>query len=124
MSLGANRGAIRSTKIVGEFSEFWRDGRTRLLRPLAMPREVAADEQVERAGGDIVVTVLDDGPGIPPDLAERAFDPGVRGNSADAHHGAGLGLPLARRLARAADGDVTLGSSERGAELVVRIPAG
>jgi hypothetical protein len=39
-------GIFRSTKIVGEFSEFWRDGRVRSLRPLAMPDEVAANDQL------------------------------------------------------------------------------
>ena len=42
-------GIFRSTQLVGEFSEFWRDGRTRLLRPLAMPDEVTANEKVEQA---------------------------------------------------------------------------
>ena len=41
-------GVFRSTRVVGEFSEFWRDGRTRLLQPLAMPNEVAANEALER----------------------------------------------------------------------------
>jgi hypothetical protein len=41
-------GVFRSTRLVGEFSEFWRDGRTRLLRPLAMPAEVAANNKVEQ----------------------------------------------------------------------------
>ena len=39
-------GIFRSTKIVGDFSEYWRDGRVRLLRPLAMPDEVAANEAI------------------------------------------------------------------------------
>jgi signal transduction histidine kinase len=80
--------------------------------------------RVERVGGDILVTVHDDGPGIPPHLGERAFDPGVRDGAPDGHGGAGLGLPLARRLARTVDGDVTLKESDRGAALVVRLPAG
>ena len=42
-------GVFRSTKLVGELSDFWRDGRTRLLRPLAMPDEVAANEKVDAA---------------------------------------------------------------------------
>jgi nitrogen-specific signal transduction histidine kinase len=43
----------------------------------------------------------DDGGGVAPADAERIFEPGVSGTG-----GAGLGLPLARRLARAAGGDV------------------
>jgi hypothetical protein len=42
-------GIFRSTRVVGEFSEFWRDGRTRLLRPLAMPDEVAGNDRVEQS---------------------------------------------------------------------------
>lgn len=39
-------GVFRSTRIIGEFSEFWRDGRDRLTRPLATPKQVAANEAV------------------------------------------------------------------------------
>ena len=39
-------GIFGSTRIVGDFSEYWRDGRVRLLRPLAMPDEVAANDRV------------------------------------------------------------------------------
>ena len=39
-------GIFRSTRIVGDFSEYWRDGRVRLLRPLAMPDEVAANDAI------------------------------------------------------------------------------
>src|SRR3954454_7605409 len=42
-------GIFRSTRVVGEFGEFWRDGRTRLLRPLAMPDEVATNDRVEQS---------------------------------------------------------------------------
>ncbi|MDB5358650.1 MAG: hypothetical protein JWN24_5103 [Phycisphaerales bacterium] len=39
-------GIFGSTRIVGDFSEYWRDGRVRLLRPMAMPDEVAANQRV------------------------------------------------------------------------------
>ncbi len=42
-------GIFRSTKIVGAFSDFWRDGRVRCLRPMAMPEEVAANAKLEQA---------------------------------------------------------------------------
>jgi two-component system, OmpR family, heavy metal sensor histidine kinase CusS len=44
---------------------------------------------------------------------------------ANGHGGAGLGLPLARRLAKAIGGDVTLapGAPEPGAEFRVRLPS-
>jgi hypothetical protein len=37
-------GVFGSTKIVGDFSQYWRDGRQRMLRPLAMPDQVAAND--------------------------------------------------------------------------------
>lgn len=54
----------------------------------------------------------DDGPGVPAELGERVFDPGVR-DDADGD-GAGLGLALARRLACSCGGDVRLGPGPGG----------
>ena len=39
-------GIFGSTKLVGDFSESWRDGRIRQLLPLAMPDEVAANDRI------------------------------------------------------------------------------
>ena len=64
-------------------------------------------------GGRVRVTVRDDGPGLDPTLGERAFDPGARGGD-EPDAGAGLGLALARRLARACGGDVTIGPGPGG----------
>jgi hypothetical protein len=41
-------GIFRSTRLVGDLSEFWRDGRVRQLRPLAMPEQVAANDAIRR----------------------------------------------------------------------------
>ena len=73
------------------------------------------------ADGRVWIAVRDDGPGIDPDLKERAFDPGVRG--ADAHgDGVGLGLPLARRLARSCGGEIRVGDGPGGC-FVLELPA-
>lgn len=56
------------------------------------------------------LVITDDGPGVPDDVREQIFVPGYRAAAADgseaAGGGAGLGLALARRLARGAGGDV------------------
>lgn len=82
---------------------------------------------VDRRRSEIEITVDDDGPGVLQDELESIFDPGVRGsagNDARARRGAGLGLALSRRLARAAAGDVTALAHDGGGRFVVRLPAG
>jgi hypothetical protein len=41
-------GIFNSTRLVGDFSEFWRDGRVRQLRPLALPEQVAANDAIRK----------------------------------------------------------------------------
>jgi signal transduction histidine kinase len=63
----------------------------------------------------LIVRVSDTGRGIPPDEIERVFEPfaqveeGARGDTG--RRGMGLGLPLARQLARSLRGDVTIEST-------------
>lgn len=75
--------------------------------------------------GGIRVAVVDDGPGVPAAFTADLFQPGRRADPEDGHGGAGLGLPLARRLARSAGGDVTHdGGHHPGARFVVSLPTG
>ena len=75
---------------------------------------------MRREEGQVIVDVTDDGPGVAGDQAERIFEPGVTGVG---HDGAGLGLPLVRRLARAAGGDVHAVPGD-GGRFRVELPAG
>lgn len=59
--------------------------------------------EAEAVGEVLVLRVRDDGPGLAPDQAEQAFERFV---SLDGRGGSGLGLPIARGLARAHDGDL------------------
>ena len=78
---------------------------------------------VARDGAAVAFRVIDDGPGLHADELERVFEPGVRGDAANGSPGAGLGLALARRLARAAGGDVVAETAADGGRFVVRLPA-
>ena len=77
-------------------------------------------------GGSKRVTFLvdDDGPGVEDSERERIFEAGLRGSAArnGSGKGAGLGLPLARRLARAASGDVEALPSSGGGRFAVSLP--
>ena len=67
--------------------------------------------EVARSNRVVEVTVSDDGPGFGLEEVEVAFEPGQRGpaeRNAAVPTGTGLGLTLARRLARANGGDVII----------------
>ncbi|MGW3845918.1 sensor histidine kinase [Streptomyces fagopyri] len=75
--------------------------------------------------GGVRVEITDDGPGVPPSFVAELFQPGRRADPGDGHGGAGLGLPLARRLARSAGGEVDHDPRyTAGAAFVVSLPAG
>jgi len=80
---------------------------------------------VDGDDGTVLYVVEDDGTGVDVDEHEQIFEPGVRGaaTAGNGHVGAGLGLSLARRLARSVDGDVVaeLGEPSR---FVIRLPSG
>ena len=65
--------------------------------------------------------VADSGPGVPPERADRVFDPfyQVDGSPTRAHGGVGVGLAIARRVARGLGGDVSVagGATVEGAYL-------
>jgi len=69
---------------------------------------------IERRDGTAVVVVEDSGPGIAATDRERIFDRFVRLDDARNPEGAGLGLPIARMIARLHDGDLTVGASPLG----------
>jgi signal transduction histidine kinase len=78
-----------------------------------------------RMPGGLRIDVTDDGPGVPEAFLSDLFQPGRRADGDDGHDGAGLGLPLARRLARAVGGEVSHDPGyTSGARFVADLPAG
>lgn len=86
----------------------------------------AAEISVERRGeGDIIITVLDCGPGIPEDMLEAAMQPFFRLEQSRNREtgGTGLGLAIAQQLATAIGGSVRLYNRVDGglaAEITIR----
>jgi signal transduction histidine kinase len=75
-----------------------------------------ADIVVETHANDLSISVNDKGPGIPDTLLEKVFDPFFRVENSRAQHtgGTGLGLGIARNIARAHGGDLTLSNRPEG----------
>jgi signal transduction histidine kinase len=77
-----------------------------------------------RENGTVIVEVVDDGPGFDAADLPHVFEPLFRGDRARSGSHAGLGLAIARRLARAHGGDVDAANAAGGgAQMTVRLPA-
>ncbi|MCW3046427.1 MAG: histidine kinase [Solirubrobacterales bacterium] len=77
--------------------------------------------RVERDGANVLASVEDDGPGVPAADRERIFEGFVRLEPVRGP-GAGLGLAIARRVAREHGGDLTYAGGGRGGRFVLRLP--
>ena len=74
--------------------------------------------------GSLEISVEDQGPGIPPEEYERVFEPFYRLEHSRNREtgGVGLGLSIARAVARQHGGDVTLAGLNPGIRVVVSLP--
>jgi signal transduction histidine kinase len=92
--------------------------------PAGAPVSVFVTLQRNRADGAFAkVDVRDEGPGIAPDLLPRLFERYVSGMKAEG--GLGLGLYLAKQIAAAHGGDLTVESAPgRGARFTLTLPTG
>jgi two-component system OmpR family sensor kinase len=78
------------------------------------------DVQLRRRNGYVQALVADDGPGIPEHERQRIFERFVRLDPSKPGHG--LGLAIARRIARQHHGDLTCEPTPNGASFTLRLP--
>ncbi len=80
------------------------------------------------AAPDLVVTVSDDGPGLPSGQAERLFDKFTRGVRESRTPGVGLGLAICRAIVEAHGGrigvETALDPTAPGAHFAFTLPLG
>ena len=87
------------------------------------PRGGRIEVELRREGDRAHIAVSDSGPGVPEPERERIFDRFVQLDPARSQGGAGLGLPIARMIARLLGGDLIVRRSALGGacfELILR----
>jgi K+-sensing histidine kinase KdpD len=88
----------------------------------AMPEGGRFLLSVEREGDELVFRAKDNGPGIPPEIANRLFESFV---TAGKKHGTGLGLAIVKKIAKEHGGSASFKTQiGKGTSFEVRIPAG
>lgn len=114
----------------GESIPLDRDALAQILANLLSNVEKYAGESAEAhvavsaADGQLVVEVIDNGPGIPSEARDRVFRPFERAGSRvnEGATGTGLGLTISRELARDLGGRLELVPTARGATFRLEIP--
>jgi two-component system nitrogen regulation sensor histidine kinase NtrY len=75
--------------------------------------------RLEAAGGDYLLLVEDDGPGVPEEARGRLFEPYF----STKRKGTGLGLAIVRRTAEDHGGEISYEAMEPGSRFILRLPA-
>ncbi len=76
-----------------------------------------------REDDEVVVEVIDDGPGIDPDILPRLFEPRFTTKHGRIRYGLGLGLAISQRIIHSHGGTITVTSEPGRTVATVRLPA-
>ncbi len=87
----------------------------------AVPANGEVTIKTARKNGDVVISVTDNGPGIPAHIKKRIFDPFF--TTKEEGKGTGLGLSICHGIVREHDGEISLKTGRWGTTFEVRLPS-
>jgi len=102
----------------GELNQVWVNLVDNALDAVGTAGRVEVSARVE--GGEVVVRVTDNGPGIPAEHRSRIFDPFF--TTKPVGQGTGLGLDIVQKLVRRHDGEIDVESEAGRTRFSVRLP--
>jgi two-component system NtrC family sensor kinase len=79
---------------------------------------IHVSSRMEKASGNVIITVRDNGPGIPPEITKTLFDPFVTKQKTN---GTGLGLAIVKQYITAHGGEIKA-VNNKGAEFTISLP--
>jgi signal transduction histidine kinase len=103
----------------GELNQVWSNLISNALDAVSENGHVGVTAKRGDAAG-VVVSVIDDGPGIPPAIRDRIFDPFF--TTKPVGEGSGLGLDIVRRLVQHHNGQIEVESNPGRTEFRVTLP--
>ncbi len=118
VSVELQRGLPHVCGFAAELNQIWGNVMENALDavPLGGRVEVLASRENQR----VIIRIVDNGPGIPPQDLARVFDPFF--TTKPIGHGTGLGLDIARRLVRHNDGIIDVDSRPGHTEFRISLP--
>ncbi len=102
----------------GELNQVWSNLLENALDAVEPSGQIIVSAKHE--GEHVVVRIVDDGAGIPPDIQARIFDPFF--TTKPIGHGTGLGLDISRRIVQRHDGQIEVDSRPGRTEFKVVLP--
>jgi signal transduction histidine kinase len=109
----------RAQAVGAELNQVWMNLLDNAIDAVAVGGRI--DVTAGRNLDHVIVRIIDDGPGIPPDIQGRIFDPFF--TTKGVGEGTGMGLDIVRRLLQQQSGEIAVDSRPGRTEFQVRLPA-
>jgi len=106
------------TAYVGELNQVWTNLIHNAIQAMDGQGEILIETRAE--GGEVEVAIQDNGPGIPPEIAARIFEPFYTTKAKG--EGTGLGLSISARIVEKHGGTISLDSRPGRTRFEVRLP--